>query len=44
MRINAAARQEGISHSQFMHGLKLAEIEVIRKVLVDIAVRDPEIV
>jgi large subunit ribosomal protein L20 len=41
-RINAAARQEGMSYSQFMHGLKLAEIELDRKVLADIAVRDPE--
>ena len=37
VRINAAARQEGMSYSQFMHGLKLAEIEVDRKVLADIA-------
>ena len=42
IRINAAARQEGMSYSQFMHGLKLAGIEVDRKVLADIAVRDPE--
>ena len=42
VRINAAARQEGMSYSQLMHGLKLAEIEVDRKVLADIAVRDPE--
>jgi large subunit ribosomal protein L20 len=41
-RINAAARREGMSYSQFMHGLKEAEIEVDRKVLADIAVRDPE--
>ena len=41
-RINAAARREGMSYSQFMHSLKLAEIEVDRKVLADIAVRDPE--
>ena len=41
-RINAAARREGMSYSQFMHGLRLAEIEVDRKVLADIAVRDPE--
>ena len=41
-RINAAARQHGMSYSQFMHGLKLAEIEVDRKVLADVAVRDPE--
>jgi large subunit ribosomal protein L20 len=42
VRINAAARQEGLSYSQFMHGLKQAGIEVDRKVLADIAVRDPE--
>ena len=42
IRINAAARQEGMSYSQFMHGLKRAGIEVDRKVLADIAVRDPE--
>ena len=41
-RINAAARQEGLSYSQFMHGLRLAGIELDRKVLADIAVRDPE--
>ena len=41
-RINAAARQNGMSYSEFMHGLKLAEIEVDRKVLADVAVRDPE--
>jgi len=41
-RINAAARQEGMSYSQFMHGLKEAGIELDRKVLADIAVRDPE--
>jgi large subunit ribosomal protein L20 len=42
VRINAAARREGLSYSQFMHGLKQAGIEVDRKVLADIAVRDPE--
>jgi large subunit ribosomal protein L20 len=42
VRINAAARQEGMSYNQFMHGLKQAGIEVDRKVLADIAVRDPE--
>ena len=42
VRINAAARQEGMSYSQLMHGLRLAEIELDRKVLADIAVRDPE--
>ena len=41
-RINAAARQEGMSYSEFMHGLKLAEIELDRKVLADIAVRDAD--
>ena len=41
-RINAAARQEGMSYSQFMHGCKLAGIELDRKVLADIAVRDSE--
>ena len=41
-RINAAARLEGMSYGTFMHGLKLAGIELDRKVLADIAVRDPE--
>ena len=41
-RINAAARQNGMSYSQFIHGLQLAGIELDRKVLADIAVRDPE--
>ncbi len=41
-RINAAARMNGMSYSQFMHGLKLAGIELDRKVLADIAVRDAE--
>ena len=41
-RINAAARREGISYSQLMHGLKEANVEVNRKMLADIAVRDPE--
>ena len=40
-RINAAARLNGMSYSEFMHGLKAAEIELDRKVLADIAVRDP---
>ena len=42
VRINAAARQEGLSYSEFMHGLREAGIELDRKVLADIAVRDPE--
>ena len=41
-RINAAARAEGMTYATFMHGLKLAGIELDRKVLADIAVRDPE--
>jgi large subunit ribosomal protein L20 len=41
-RINAAARREGMTYSTLMHGLKLAEVEVDRKMLADIAVRDPE--
>jgi len=39
-RINAAARVEGLSYSRLMHGLKLAEIEVDRKNLADLAVHD----
>ena len=41
-RINAAARQEGLTYSQFMNGLKLAGVELDRKVLADLAVREPE--
>ena len=41
-RINAAARREGMNYGTFMHGLKLAGVELDRKVLADIAVRDPE--
>jgi large subunit ribosomal protein L20 len=40
-RINAAARAEGLSYSRLVNGLKLAEVEVDRKVLADLAVRDP---
>ena len=39
-RINAAARINGLSYSKFMHGLKVAGIELNRKVLADIAVND----
>ena len=39
-RINAAARLNGLSYSQLMHGLKLAEIEVNRKMLADLADND----
>ena len=41
-RINAAARQNELSYSQFMHGLSEAGVEVNRKMLADVAVRDPE--
>jgi large subunit ribosomal protein L20 len=41
-RINAACRQDGISYSRFINGLKLAEVEIDRKALADIAVRDPQ--
>lgn len=40
-RINAAARQDGMSYSRFIHGLKLAGVELDRKVLADLAVREP---
>ena len=42
IRINAGARQHGLSYNQFMHGLRLAEIELDRKVLADLAVSDPQ--
>jgi len=41
-RINAAARLSGLSYSRFIHGLKQAGVELDRKVLADIAVRDAE--
>jgi large subunit ribosomal protein L20 len=41
-RINAAARQNGMSYSQFMHGLALAGVQLDRKVLADVAVRDAD--
>ncbi len=41
-RINAAARLNGLSYSQFIHGLNKAGVELDRKVLADIAVNDPE--
>jgi large subunit ribosomal protein L20 len=39
-RINAASRQSGLSYSRFMHGLKLAGVELDRKILADLAVYD----
>ncbi len=41
-RINAAARREGMSYSELIHGLEKAEVEVNRKMLADIAVNDPD--
>ena len=41
-RINAAARMNGISYSQFMHGLKLAGVDMNRKMLAEMAVNDAE--
>ena len=41
-RINAAARLNGLSYSQLIHGLNQAGVEVNRKLLADIAVRDPQ--
>ena len=41
-RINAAAREHGMTYSQFMDGIHNAQIEIDRKVLADIAVREPE--
>ncbi|TWI66038.1 LSU ribosomal protein L20P [Desulfobotulus alkaliphilus] len=41
-RINAAARMNGLSYSRFVHGLKLAEIDLDRKVLAELAISDPE--
>jgi len=40
-RINAAARSHGVTYSRFMAGLKKASIDIDRKVLADLAVRDP---
>ena len=41
-RINAATRASGLPYGQFMHGLKLAGIDLDRKVLSDLAIREPE--
>lgn len=42
-RINAAARADGISYSQLMNGLKTAGIIINRKILADMAIREPEV-
>jgi len=41
-RINAGVRERGLTYSQFMHGVKLAGIDLDRKVLSDLAIREPE--
>ncbi len=41
-RINAAARMNGLSYSKFMYGLKLAEVDLNRKMLSEMAISDPE--
>jgi large subunit ribosomal protein L20 len=41
-RINAAARINGLSYNRFMNGLRLAEVEVDRRVLAELAVNEPE--
>ena len=40
VRINAAARQNGLTYGQFISGLKKADVEIDRKILADLAVRD----
>ena len=40
-RINAGAREHGLSYSRFMEGLRLAEVEINRKMLADMAIADP---
>jgi len=42
VRINAAARQQGLSYSQFMHLLHQSNVDLDRKILADLAVREPE--
>jgi large subunit ribosomal protein L20 len=42
-RINAGAREHGLSYSRLIHGLKLAEVDLDRKILADLAVTEPEI-
>ena len=41
-RINAAARMNGLSYSKLMHGLKLADVEINRKMLAELAVNDAD--
>ena len=41
LRIGAASRQSGLTYSQFVHGLRNASVEINRKILADMAVKDP---
>ena len=41
-RINAGTRQHGMSYSRFMNGLRVSNVEINRKILADLAVREPE--
>ena len=43
IRLNAAVREYGLSYSKFIHALKLAKIEIDRKILSDLAVNNPEV-
>ncbi|CAN5541652.1 50S ribosomal protein L20 [soil metagenome] len=40
IRINAAARQQGLTYGKFIHGLKQADVQIDRKILADLAIRD----
>ena len=42
MRVNAASRAQGLTYSQFMNGLRKTGVEINRKMLADMAVREPE--
>ena len=42
LRVNAASRARGLTYGQFIDGLKRAEVEINRKLLADMAVREPE--
>jgi len=42
LRINAASRTQGLTYGQFMNGLKKSGVEINRKLLADMAVREPE--
>jgi len=42
LRVNAASRAQGLTYSQFMDGLKKSGIEINRKILADMAVREPD--